>query len=122
MKSVEPTTLPTTVEGLTKLVRGIVAEAMQSTAAFCRQMDEVPSTGDEFLDQAIDDLGPVAQNAIVSLFALHGQDDRVAAAERRLKARVAAFKDPATLRRLCIEADNSKAEEAVRYWLAFGSH
>ena len=48
MRSKESTPLPTTVEDLTKLVRRIVGEALQSTAAFCRQMDELPTTGDEF--------------------------------------------------------------------------
>jgi len=36
MKPKEPTTFPTTTEELTKLVRSIVGEALQSTAAFFR--------------------------------------------------------------------------------------
>ena len=69
MRSEESTPLPTTVDGLEKLVRRIVGDALQSTAAFCRQMDDLPTTGDTFLDKAIDDLDPVAQVAIVALFA-----------------------------------------------------
>ena len=47
MKSVEPTTLPTTADELTKLVRSIVAETFRCTADFCDAMDELPSTGDD---------------------------------------------------------------------------
>ena len=60
MKSQVQSPLPTTLDGLEKLVRRIVGEVLQSTAAFCRQMDELPTTGDPFLDKALDDLDPVA--------------------------------------------------------------
>lgn len=124
MKSQSQSTLPTTLEDLTKLVRRIVGEALQSTAEFCRQMDELPTTGDEFLDKALDDLDPVAQTAIVALFARQSRqciDNQLDAARARLKAHVGKFKNPERLRELCADADNAAAEEAVRYWLAFGS-
>jgi len=124
MKPKEPTPLPATLEDLTKLVRRIVGEALQSTAEFCRQMDELPTTGDEFLDKALDDLDPVAQTAIVALFARHSRqciDNQLDAARARLNAHVSKFKNPDRLRELCADADNAPAEEAVRYWLAFGS-
>jgi len=120
MKPKEQTPLPTTVEDLTKLVRSIVGEALQSTAEFCRQMDELPSTGDTFLDAALDSLDPVAQTAIVALLTRDGQDERVHLARKRLTARVAKFQHPDTLRQLCEEADAGEAEESVRYWFAFG--
>lgn len=124
MKPKEPTTFPTTTEELTKLVRSIVGEALQSTAAFCRQMDELPTTGDEFLDKALDDLDPVAQTAIVALFARQSRqciDNQLDAARARLKAHVATFANPDRLRELCVDADAAEPEEAVRYWLAFGN-
>ena len=124
MKPKEPTTFPTTTEELTKLVRSIVGEALQSTAAFCRQMDDLPTTGDTFLDKAIDDLDPVAQVAIVALFARQVRtciDEQLDAVRARLKAHVAKFQNPDRLRELCADADNAPAEEACRYWLAFGS-
>ena len=40
MKPKEPTTFPTTTEELTKLVRSIVGDALQSTADFCDAMDD----------------------------------------------------------------------------------
>jgi len=122
MKPVESTTLPTTVESLEKLVRRIVGEALQSTAAFCRQMDDLPTTGDTFLDKAIDDLDPVAQVAIVALFARQVRtciDEQLDAVRARLKAHVAKFQNPDRLRQLCAEADAAESEEAVRYWLTF---
>ena len=124
MKPKEPTPLPATLEDLTKLVRRIVGEALQSTAEFCRQMDELPTTGDEFLDKALDDLDPVAQTAIVALFARHSRqciDNQLDAARARLKAHVATFANPDRLRELCVDADAAESEEAVRYWLAFGN-
>jgi len=124
MKPVESTTIPITVESLEKLVRRIVGDALQSTAAFCRQMDELPTTGDEFLDKALDDLDPVAQVAIVALFARQVRtciDEQLDAVRARLKAHVAKFQNPDRLRELCADADNAPAEEACRYWLAFGS-
>lgn len=121
MKPVEPTTLPTTVEDLTKLVRSVVAEAMQSTADFCRQMDGLPTTGDAFLDAALDDLGPAAQAAIVALLRRHGEDDRVDRARARLEARVRTFASPESLRQLCEQEDDAETEDAARYWLTFGN-
>jgi hypothetical protein len=94
MRSKESTPLPTTVEDLTKLVRRIVGEALQSTAAFCRQMDELPTTGDEFLDKALDDLDPVAQAAIVALLRQYGKDERIDLGLERLEARIATFENP----------------------------
>ena len=124
MKSQVQSPLPTTLDGLEKLVRRIVGEVLQSTAAFCRQMDELPTTGDPFLDKALDDLDPVAQTAIVALFARQSRqciDNQLDAARARLKAHVATFANPDRLRELCVDADAAESEEAVRYWLAFGN-
>jgi hypothetical protein len=120
MKSKE-LTIPTTIEDLEKMVRRMIGEAMQSTADFCRALDDVPSTEDKFLDEALDALHPAAQAAIVALLARHGQDDRIDAARARLRARVSQFDDPDVLRELCADADDADGEESVRYWLAFGS-
>ncbi len=119
MDNRETTTIPTTVDGLEKLVRRIVGDALQSTAEFCRQMDELPTTGDEFLDKALDDLDPVAQTAVVALLGQYGRDDRIDLALQRVEARVAKFENPDRLRQLCAEADAAESEEAVRYWLTF---
>lgn len=121
MNSTESTTIPTTVEDLEKLVRGIVADVFKSTANFCTAVDEAPSTGDGFLDKALDDLDPVAKTAVVALLSLHGRDDRVDGARARLKAHVSKFSHPDILRELCADADNAEAEEAVRFWLTLGS-
>lgn len=83
--------------------------------------DELPSTGDAYLDEALDALDPVAQTAVVALLGLHGKDDRINLARDRLNAHVARFEDPEALRELCIEADSAEAEESCRYWFAFGS-
>jgi len=121
MKPKEPTTLPTTVEDLTKLVRSIVSETFKKTSDFCLTMDELPSTGDTFLDAALDSLDPVAQTAVVALLNRFGRDDRVDLARKRLTARVAKFRHQDVLRRLCAEADAGEAEESVGYWFTFGN-
>lgn len=121
MKSQAQSTLPTTIEGLEKVVRRIVAEALQSTAEFCRQMDELPTTGDPFLDEAIDNLDPAAQAAIVALLRRHGQDDQVDRARARLEAHIRTFASPESLRRLCEQKHDAPTEDAVRYWVAFGN-
>ena len=107
MKPKEPTTFPTTTEELTKLVRSIVADALESTAEFCRQMDGLPTTGDRFLDEVIDNLDPAAQAAIVALLRRHGKDERIDFALARLRFHVSKFQAPST--------------DSVRYWVAFGN-
>lgn len=124
--AVEPTTTVNAKElsllfGVTEdTVRAIVEHVVE---ILDRQdePDELPSTGDKFLDEALDALHPSAQAAIVALLARHGQDDRIDMARDRLRAKVSQFDDPGVLREICADADDADGEDGVRYWLALGS-
>jgi len=86
----------------------------------------LPSTGNRYLDRALDQLPPDAKLAVVALFERLGRgcDDLTDNAQRRLSAHVAWLDDPDVVRDYCIEHDCSEVEENIGFWMAFrsGSH
>ena len=85
--------------------------------------DSLPSTGNRYLDRALDQLPPDAKLAVVCLFERLGRgcDDLAENAKRRLSAHVAWLDDPKIVQEYCIEHDCSEVEENIGFWMAFRS-
>lgn len=93
---------------------------MQSQERTTPTMSE-PSTGNGYLDKAIDQLDIDAKIALLALLERHGQDPAIDGARARLEFQMDRFADPETLDEYCRSVDDSGLEEQIGFWQAYRS-
>lgn len=77
----------------------------------------LPTTGDKYLDQAIDQLPPDAVLACVAFMERGGgQDCMIPLVEKRLHARASWMDDPGAVNDFCVTEDDSALEERITFW------
>jgi hypothetical protein len=93
-------------------------EAVRATLADVAVQD-LPSTSNKRLDEALDGLPVEGQAAALALLERYGQDGTIDAAKRRLAARVEPLTDPEILRETCIALGDADLEDRLDYWLTY---
>lgn len=78
-----------------------------------------PSTGNGYLDKALDQLSIDGKIALLALLERHGQDPAIDGARARLESQMDRFADPVTLDEYCRSIDDSGLEEQISFWQAY---
>ena len=80
----------------------------------------LPTTGNHYLDSALDRLDPAAKVAIVALLQRHGQDPAVDLVRDRLREQVEWLENPDTLSNVCASLGYEPEHEAdVTFWMSY---
>lgn len=78
-----------------------------------------PSTGNHYLDKALDQISVDGKIALLALLERHGQDPAIDGARRRMEFQMDRFADPETLDEYCRAIDDSSLEEQIAFWQAY---
>lgn len=78
---------------------------------------DLPSTGNRYVDQALDALPPDAQLAILAILERNTtKGDIQNEVEARFRQKTTWMDDPELVRRFCMNADDADLEERIGFW------